>query len=492
VRRAFSGLRRRLRERGTIPVLAAIACGAAIVGAGVALLLVGILNLRSASDTTLRSDSLLQQALVVEESVVNAETAVRGYVITTAPVFLSPLRAAQRALPKEAAVLTRTATREHDHAAGARNLSSAARNYVTSYIPRVIALARSDPARSRSYAVTLTGKDRVDRIRGLASRLEDALTAQEAARQRAASSTADDDITYAVVVLVVLVLLTLTIQGFFGRLLLSRQRALRRSGETTKVLQTSLLPLLIPEMPGCELAIRFTPAGGGVGVVGGDFYDVFQLRDTSHWAVVVGDVCGKGAEAAATTAVARWTLRSASLLTPTPADAIQHLNDVMRRRRQQNLFATISYLLFDIRENEARVTVVCAGHPPPIVLAAGQAPTPVPAHGDLVGIWPEVRMHTSEVTLRPGDLIVAYTDGATDFSAEAIAPLEHFISESDASSASSLAAAIEARALAGRPSPRDDIAVVVIQFNGLGQPGPVGADAALASDRPATMLDSAV
>ena len=67
-------------------------------------------------------------------------------------------------------------------------------------------------------------------------------------------------------------------------------------------------------------------------------------------------------------------------------------------------------LSLDIRADEARVTVVCAGHPPPIVLTAGQAPAPVSASGDLVGIWPEVRMHTSEVRLRPGDLIVAYGD----------------------------------------------------------------------------------
>jgi CHASE3 domain sensor protein len=491
MRRALSGLLRRPRERGTIPVLAAIACGAALVGAGVGLLLVGILNLRSASDTTLRSDALLQRVTSVEVAVVNAETGLRGYVITSASIFLSPLRAAERELPKEAATLTNTAARQHDHAAGARDLSSAAQAYMATYVPRVVALARTDPAQARSYAVTVRGKQRVDAIRARAAALENALTAQESARQRAADATANDDITYAIVVLVVLVLLTLAFQGGFGRLLLSRQRALRRSRETARVLQTSLLPLAIPEIPGCELAIRFTPAGGGAGIVGGDFYDVFELHDPSHWAVVVGDVCGKGAEAAATTAVARWTLRSASLLTATPTDAIEHLNEVMRRRRQRHLFATIAYLLFEIRAHEARVTIVCAGHPPPIVIAAGQPPAPASASGDLVGIWPEVRLHTSEVVLRPGDLIVAYTDGATDFTADSVAPLERFISEADVTSASSLAAAIEARALAGRPSPRDDIAVVAIQYNGLARPEEVGGAGVLAADQPPPVADTA-
>jgi len=491
VRRALSGLLRRPRERGTVRVLAAIAAGAAIVGAGVALLLVGILNLRSASDTTLRSDALLQRAISVEASVVNAETGLRGYIITTASVFLGPLRVAQRALPKEEAVLTSTATREHDHAAGARNLSSAARVYMSSYVPRVLALVRTNPAQARSFAVTATGKQRVDAIRGLAAMLENALTAQESARQRAADATADDDITYAIVVLVVLVLLTLAIQGGFGRVLLSRQRALRRSREIARVLQTSLLPLAIPEMPGCELAIRFTPAGGGAGIVGGDFYDVFELSGPNRWAVVVGDVCGKGAEAAATTAVARWTLRSASLLTATPTEAIRHLNEVMRRRRQRHLFATIAYLLFEIRADEALVTVVCAGHPPPIVVAAGQAPAPASASGDLVGIWPAVRMHTSEVVLRPGDLIVAYTDGATDFTADSVAPLEQFIAEANVTSASSLAAAIEARALDGRPSPRDDIAIVAIQYKGIADREDVVGAGVGANARPASVDDTA-
>jgi hypothetical protein len=104
-----------------------------------------------------------------------------------------------------------------------------------------------------------------------------------------------------------------------------------------------------------------------------------------------------------------------------------------------------------------------AGQPPPIVLAAGQAPAPVAAHGDLVGIWPQLRLQTGEIHLAPGDLIVAYSDGATDFSPESTEPLERFLLGADTDSAD---AAIEARAIAGRPTPRDDIAVVAIQFHG--------------------------
>ncbi len=288
--------------------------------------------------------------------------------------------------------------------------------------------------------------------------------------------------TYGIVALVVLVLLTLAVEGSFGRLLLSRQRALRRSRETAKVLQASLLPLVVPRVPGCDIAIRFTPAAGRAGVVGGDFYDVYELDRPDRFAVVLGDVCGKGAEAAATTAVARWTLRSASLLTSTPADALAHLNEVMRRRRPSYLFATITYLLLEPDEEEMRVTVFCAGHPPPILLANGQAPETVPARGKLLGVLPAVSFEASSVVLRPGDQIVAYTDGATDFTSEPIAPLERFLASVDTTSPGAVAGAIEARALAGRSQPRDDIAIVAIQFTGVAD-GAVSVQGALIAQR---------
>jgi CHASE3 domain sensor protein len=466
LRRALSRMRVSLDvNRGTFAVVAAIAGGAAVVGVGVGVLLVGIVNLRSDTDTALRSSALLERVIAVEDSVVDAETGLRGYVITDATIFLAPLRTAERNLPREVRALGLSAERQHDHVTAAHRLGAAGQDYMDTYVPNVLALMRTNPARARGYAVTLGGKQRVDSIRGQAASLEHALGAQETSRQRAASATAGDDISYGIIILVVLVVLTLVSQGVFGRLFLSRQRALRRSRETARDLQTALLPLAIPDLPGCDLAIRFTPAGAG-DVVGGDFYDVFELDAPNRFAVIIGDVCGKGAVAAATTAVARWTLRSGSLLTATPIDALRHLNEVMLRRRQRFLFATITYLLLEIGAEDVHVTVACAGHPPPIVLASAQAPAPVAARGDLVGIWPQLRLQTSEIRLAPGDLIVAYSDGATDFSPEPIQPLERFLLDADTGSADSVAAAIEARALAGRPTPRDDIAIVAIQFHG--------------------------
>jgi serine phosphatase RsbU (regulator of sigma subunit) len=475
-------------SRGTFSVVGVIAGGAAVVGVGVGLLLIGIVHLRSDADTTLRSGALLDRVIAVERSVVDAETALRGYVITDAAIFLAPLRAAERNLPRQARALELAAAHQRDHATAAQRLGTAGRNYMSTYVPKLLALVRTAPARARSYAVTLAGKERVDAIRAQAAGLEHAFAAQEASRQRAATATASDDIRYGIVVLIVLVLLTLVSQGVFGRLFLSRQRALRRSRRTARDLQTSLLPLAIPDLPGCDLAIRFTPAGAG-DVVGGDFYDVFELDAPNRFAVVIGDVCGKGAVAAATTAVARWTLRSGSLLTATPVDALRHLNEVMLRRRQRFLFATITYLLLDIGPDEVHLTVACAGHPPPIVLSAKEPPVPVSARGDLIGIWPLVRLQTSEIRLGPGDLIVAYSDGATDFSSAPIQPLERFLADADTSSADSVATAIEDRALAGRPAPRDDIAVVAIQFHG-GVPSDFGSAGAATVDEQGETEDS--
>jgi sigma-B regulation protein RsbU (phosphoserine phosphatase) len=445
-------------------VLAVVACGATLVGVGVALLLVSILNLRSSADATLRSGMLLERVIAVERSVVDAETGLRGYVITGAPVFLAPLRGAKALLPGQTRTLLHSAETERNHVAAARRLGAAADAYVASYVPFVLGLMRSNRAQARSFAATLAGKHRVDAIRAQARRLERVLSEQQASHQRSAATTANDGISYAIIALVVLVVLTLAIEGTFGRLLLGRQRALRRSRDTTRILQTSLLPLRVPAIPECELAIRFRPAGAGE-LVGGDFYDVFELDGPDRWAVIVGDVCGKGAEAAATTAVARWTLRSASLLAPTPVDALQHLNEVMRRREKTGLFATITYLLLEIAPDHLDITVVCAGHPPPIVLAAGQPPTAVAAHGDLIGIWPRPNLYSNQVRLAPGDLIVAYTDGALEFTADPIQPLELALLDADTSNADAVAAVIEARALAAPRAGRDDVAIIAIRFN---------------------------
>ena len=129
-----------------------------------------------------------------------------------------------------------------------------------------------------------------------------------------------------------------------ARALQARTEALyRRSEHTARTLQQSLLPAVIPNLPSCELAVRFAPAGAG-DLVGGDFYDVFAVGD-EHWAVVIGDVCGKGAQAAAVTAMARWTLRSFAGSPRSPADVLRSLNAAMLRQDLDGRFITVIYAL---------------------------------------------------------------------------------------------------------------------------------------------------
>ncbi len=116
--------------------------------------------------------------------------------------------------------------------------------------------------------------------------------------------------------------LALTLQA---RALQARTEALyRRSDHIARTLQQSLLPTAIPQIPSCEVAIRFAPAGAG-DLVGGDFYDVFNVEH-DQWAIVIGDVCGKGPGAAAVTAMARWTLRSLAGSTSSPVDVLRSLS----------------------------------------------------------------------------------------------------------------------------------------------------------------------
>ena len=117
-------------------------------------------------------------------------------------------------------------------------------------------------------------------------------------------------------------------------------RLYRERSYIARTLQESLLPPELPEVAGAEVAARFHPAGEAI-EVGGDFYDVF---DTSHgWSVVMGDVCGKGADAAAVTALARYTLRTLGVQETSPAEILRKLNDALLRQRTDRRFCTVAY-----------------------------------------------------------------------------------------------------------------------------------------------------
>ena len=146
----------------------------------------------------------------------------------------------------------------------------------------------------------------------------------------------------------------------------AEQRPARRTLELARALQTSLLPPRLPDVPGLDLGARYHPALAGL-EVGGDFYDVFDTG--GDWAVVIGDVCGKGPEAAALTALARYTIRSVAMDLRHPAQVLRKLNDTLLHHQLDERFCTVAYGRVVPSVGGVRVSVCRGGHPPPLVRA---------------------------------------------------------------------------------------------------------------------------
>jgi PAS domain S-box-containing protein len=232
----------------------------------------------------------------------------------------------------------------------------------------------------------------------------------------------------------------------------------------SRTLQASLLPPHLPEIPGVDLAARYHAAGEGY-EVGGDFYDVFKTT-RNEWAVVLGDVCGKGADAAATTALTRHTLRAASVQTRKPIRILAMLNDAILRADQP--FCTLVYARVQEVNAHARLTVICGGHPLPLVIRADGSIDTVGRPGTLLGCFPEPALHEEVFELHPGDAVVLYTDGVTEARSGANvmgeAGLRAALARSAGGTAGEIADAIERAALDFQNGDaRDDIAIVVLR-----------------------------
>jgi PAS domain S-box-containing protein len=177
-----------------------------------------------------------------------------------------------------------------------------------------------------------------------------------------------------------------------------------------ETLQQSLLPPVLPVLPGFEVAAAYVPADDAAGV-GGDFYDLFE-SEPGVWTALLGDVAGKGAEAAALTSLARYTLRTASMLDTSPAHNLRLLNEALLSRDAGT--CTVVYARMTASAGGARLVAAAAGHPPPLVLRAGGELEELTPPGTLLGAVEAPRLQTREVELGAGDLVLFYTDGATD------------------------------------------------------------------------------
>ena len=178
-------------------------------------------------------------------------------------------------------------------------------------------------------------------------------------------------------------------------------------------LQQSLLPPKLPDISGFRLASLYRAAGDQTRV-GGDFYDVFQAQGA--WILVIGDVTGRGAQAAALTSLSRYTLRTAARLLGDPIAMIEQVNIALLERHELSL-VTLCCLLLRETDGQAPAEIVLAGHPSAYHVQDG-TPRPVGIPGPLLGAWKDARWEASSVSLQPGDQLILYTDGVTDTTGE--------------------------------------------------------------------------
>ncbi|WP_405690183.1 SpoIIE family protein phosphatase [Streptomyces sp. NBC_01185] len=178
-------------------------------------------------------------------------------------------------------------------------------------------------------------------------------------------------------------------------------------------LQAGLLLPDLPTLPGAELATYYHPAGEGL-EIGGDFYDVFPLEDGS-WAFMLGDVCGRGALAATTTALVRHTARAVASFLPGPEAVVQAVNHALIKRHGSHGtgFVTLVYGHFTPTEAGLDIELVRAGHTLPLHLTA-DGTHPVDSDGPLLGVLPDPRLDSRRISLTPGQSLVLYTDGITE------------------------------------------------------------------------------
>jgi serine phosphatase RsbU (regulator of sigma subunit) len=238
-------------------------------------------------------------------------------------------------------------------------------------------------------------------------------------------------------------------------------------------LQSSLLPPVLPDLPGLDLAAAYRPAGKGY-EVGGDFYDVFNTAE-DQWYLVIGDVCGKGAEAAAVTALARYTIRAAAVRSRSPAAVLRWLSDAMiQQSGGAGRFCTIACAHLDLSRAPARVTVACGGHPLPLLVRADRSAEEVGAPGTLLGLVarPELQDRTAE--LRAGDTLVLYTDGLTEAQAPRRVWSPDELAEAARAAAGGPAAAtvdgLMGATIGSLAQLRDDVAVLAVRAAPNGAP----------------------
>jgi GAF domain-containing protein len=192
----------------------------------------------------------------------------------------------------------------------------------------------------------------------------------------------------------------------------SNARLYDRERTIARTLQRSLRPGALPDVPGLAAAVRFRPAGENI-ELGGDFYDLFKARDGGV-AALIGDVQGKGPDAAAVTALARHTLRAAAAYEHSPSAVLTLLHRALRDQRTDDRFITVAYAHMQVAVEHIRLELACGGHPLPLVVHPDGSVDAVGRLGTLLGTDIDPLLADVTVELEVGDVLVLYTDGVTE------------------------------------------------------------------------------
>ncbi|MFE0737309.1 PP2C family protein-serine/threonine phosphatase [Streptomyces sp. NPDC058855] len=199
------------------------------------------------------------------------------------------------------------------------------------------------------------------------------------------------------------------------RTVASERRRRSDAERLARTLQRTLLPPALPTVPGLQAAAAYHTASADE--VGGDFYDLFPLAD-GRWGFFLGDVCGKGADAAALTSLTRYTLRAAAIYDADPCTALANLDTVLKGEYQGSSprFCTAVFGILDAEpDGSFTVTLAGGGHPPALAVRAdGTVDSVSTTGGQLIGLLPDPRFVQARTRLAPGDALLLYTDGLTE------------------------------------------------------------------------------
>ena len=246
-------------------------------------------------------------------------------------------------------------------------------------------------------------------------------------------------------------------------------RLYRDRSEIASVLQRSLLPPHLPEIPGVEVGAEYLPVGEA-NEVGGDFYDLINTVEDG-WICAIGDVRGKGVEAASVTALARYTIRAVTLKDDRPSEVLAALNEAMLRQLSEDRFCTAACIRLEPEDGSPGVgiDVSRAGHPAPLLVRPDGPVEEVGPPGRVLGVFDDAELGDGSLRLMPGETLVLYTDGVT----EARSPDGDFFGDERLHCLLRSCSGLDAAGIAARIKnvvldfqegyPRDDLAVLVLR-----------------------------